>query len=88
MVAGLLYLAGLVVVVANILVIGYGVPSMVQTFTAAMDAGSTNMFGVVTSLATSVSWPLTLVVGGLLVMGVGRIIILLSAINRSLRGQG
>ena len=88
MVAGLLYLIGLVAVLLSIAIIGYGAPAMIQTFTAAMDAGSQNMFGVVASLAASLNWAVTPIVGGLVLMGLGRIIMLLGSINRSLRGQG
>jgi hypothetical protein len=87
MVAGLLYLIGLVAVLVSIAIVGYGAPSMVQTFTAAMDAGNQNMFEVVGRLAASLHWAVAPIVGGLLLMGLGRVIMLLSAINRSLRGQ-
>lgn len=87
MIAGLLYLIGLVAVLVSIVIIGYGAPTMLQTFSAAMDAGSTNMFGVIGSLVGSLGWAVTPIVGGLLLMGVARIIMLLASINRSLRGQ-
>ena len=87
MVAGLLYLIGLIAVLASIVVIGYGAPAMFQTFSAAMDSGNQNMVGVVAGLLTQLSWAVTPLVGGLVLMGIGRIIMLLGAINRSLRGQ-
>ena len=87
MVAGLLYLIGLIAVLASIVVLGYGSPAMFQTFSAAMDSGNQNMVGVVAGLLTQLSWSVTPLVGGLVLMGMGRIIMLLGAINRSLRGH-
>jgi hypothetical protein len=86
MVAGLLYLIGLIAVVISILVIGYGAPTMIQTFSAAMDAGE-NIFTTIGGLAAGLTWAVLPIVGGLALMGMGRIIMLLASINRSLRGQ-
>ena len=86
MVAGLLYLIGLIAVLASVVVIGYGAPAMLQAFTTAMDSG-TDMVGVVGGLLAQLHWAVTPIVGGLVLMGLGRIILLLGAINRSLRGQ-
>ena len=87
MVAGLLYLIGLVTVLITIALVGYGAPGIIQTFSAAMDAGSP-IFGVLSSIAASLSWALYQIVGGLALMGLGRVIMRLASINRSLRGQG
>lgn len=86
MVAALLYLVGLAAVLISIVVIGYGAPTMYQTFSAAMDAGD-NAFATLATLAGQLNWAVTPVVGGLVLMGFARIIMLLAAINRSLRGQ-
>jgi hypothetical protein len=87
MVAGLLYLIGLIAVLISIIIIGYGAPPMIQTFSAAMDAGE-NVFATIGGIAGTLSWAVGPVVGGLALMGLGRIIMLLGSINRSLRGQG
>ena len=86
MVAGLLYLIGLISVLISILVIGYAAPTMFQTFSAAMDAGA-NVFTTIAGVAAALSWAVLPIVGGLGLMGLGRIIMLLASINRSLRGQ-
>ncbi len=86
MVAGLLYLIGLFAVLISIVIIGYGAPAMLQTFSGAMDAGD-NVFATISSLAGSLNWALLPIIGGLALMGLGRIIMLLASINRSLRGQ-
>lgn len=88
MVAALLYLIGLAAVLVSIAIIGFGAPAMMQTLSAAMDAGDQNILGVVTGMAASLNWAVTPLVGGLVLMGLGRVIMLLSDINRSLRGQG
>ena len=86
MVAGLLYLIGLIAVLISIVIIGYGAPTMIQSFTAAMDAGE-NVFSTIATLAGSLTWALWPVIGGLSLMGFARVIMLLASINRSLRGQ-
>jgi hypothetical protein len=87
MVAGLLYLIGLVAVLVTIAIAGYSAPALIQSFSAAMDAGNADMFGVISGLAATLAWVVTPIVGGLVLMALGRIIMLLASINRSLRGQ-
>jgi hypothetical protein len=87
MVAGLLYLIGLIAVLVSIGIIGYGAPTTINRVTSAMDAGNANMLDLALSVIGTYSWALGPIVGGLALMGLGRIIILLGAINRSLRGQ-
>ena len=86
MIAGLLYLIGLIAVLISVVIIGYGAPTMIQTFSAAMDAGH-NVFATISGLAGQLNWALLPIIGGLALMGFGRIIMLLASINRSLRGQ-
>lgn len=86
MIAGLLYLIGLITLLACIAVAGYGAPSMIASFTAAMDAANANMFEVVADLAGGLAWAIWPGVIGLALMGFGRIIMLLGSIDRSLRG--
>ncbi len=86
MVAGLLYLIGLIAVLISIVIIGYGAPTMIQTFSTAMDAGE-NVFSTIASLSGSLGWAVLPIIGGLTLMGLARIIMLLASINRSLRGQ-
>lgn len=88
MVAGLLYLIGLIAVLVCVAIAGYNAPAMVATFTAAMDAGDANVVDVIADLARGLAWVVWPVLIGLTLMGFGRVIMLLSSINRSLRGQG
>ncbi|CAN0551021.1 unnamed protein product [Laminaria digitata] len=88
MLAGLLYLIGLIAVLASIAIAGYGAPDAVTRFTSGMEAGNANALELGLSILSSYAWALWPIVGGLVLMGFGRIIMLLGAINRSLRGQG
>ena len=87
MVAGLLYLIGLIAVLVSVAIAGYSAPAMIASFTAAMDAGDGNVIEVVADLARGLTWAIWPIIIGLALMGFGRVIMLLSSINRSLRGQ-
>jgi hypothetical protein len=84
MVAGLLYFIGLVAVLITIAICGYQTPSAIADFNAATGRGA-DVIAAVASVAGSFAWALPPFVGGLGLMGFGRIIMLLAAINRSLR---
>ena len=86
MVAGLLYIVGLIVTVVTVVMVGFAAPPLVQAFTASIQAASPDYLGAVSELGRGLNWALMPFVGGLLVMAAGRIIMLLSAINRALRG--
>lgn len=87
MVAGLLFIVGLIAVLISVAIIGYAAPAMFQSVTAALDRGDANMVDVIAGLAGGLGWAVTPIVGGLVLMGFARIIMLLGSINRSLRGQ-
>jgi len=87
MIAGLLYLIGLIAVLVSIAIAGVRAPPAINQFTTAMDAGNANMLDLSLTIASTFSWAVLPVVGGLLLMGFARVIMLLGAINRSLRGQ-
>lgn len=86
MVAGLLYIVGLIAVLVTILMVGFHAPPLVQAFMASIEAPNPDYLGAIAALGRGLDWALWPFVGGLLVMGVGRIIFLLGAINRALRG--
>ena len=85
MVAGLLYLIGLITLLTCIAIAGYGAPAMIADFTAAMDAGNANMLELLADLAANLTWAIWPGLTGLALMGFGRVIMLLGSINRSLR---
>lgn len=88
MVAGLLYLIGLIAVLVCVAIAGYSAPAIIASFTAAMDAGDANIIDVVADLAGGLAWVVWPVLTGLTLMGFARVIMLLGSINRSLRGHG
>ncbi len=86
MVAGLLYAIGLIATLVTILMVGLAAPPLVDAFMASIGAPNPDYLAALGELGRGLGWALQPFVGGLLVMGVGRIIMLLSAINRALRG--
>jgi hypothetical protein len=86
MIAGLLYLIGLIAVLVSVAIAGFNAPEAITAFTRAVDAGA-NLFDASLGIANGFAGPFYWLVGGLLLMGFSRVIMLLAAINRSLRGQ-
>ena len=86
MVAGLLFVIGLVSILASLGLIGLAAPGLLTRFNAAM-AENADMLATVLAVGRDWQWAVTPIVGGLLLMAVARIIVLLAAINRSLRGN-
>lgn len=87
MIAGLLYLIGLITVLITIAMAGVNVPPTIQQVTTAIDAGSPDYLAIARQILASYAWVAWPFLSGLLLMAAARVIILLSAINRSLRGQ-
>lgn len=88
MVAGLLYIVGLIAVLATIIMVGLAAPGLIQTFNLALDGPNSDLLGTVGEVARSLQWALWPFVGGLVLMGLGRIVMLLASIDRALRGNG
>ena len=87
MVAGLLYLVGLIAVLATLVVAGFGAPGQIDMVTRALNAPGGDLLGVLIEAARLLQWAVLPFVGGLALMGLGRIVMLLGAINRALRGN-
>ncbi len=87
MIAGLLYIIGLIATLVTVVMVGYSAPALIQAFMGAIEAPNPDYLGALASLGRNLNWALGPLVGGLLIMGVGRIIFLLGAINRALRGN-
>lgn len=86
MIAILLYLIGLVSAVVTLVVVGFELPPIYTALLAAYNSGLSNVLPALGTAASSLSWALTPFLGGLLLMGFARIMILLGSINRALRG--
>ena len=87
MVAGLLYVVGLIAVVATIVVAGYGAPGLIEMVNRALDTPGSDLLATLIDVARLLQWTVLPFVGGLALMGLGRIVMLLGAINRALRGN-
>lgn len=87
MVAGLLYLIGLVSVLTSLVLIGVNGPSMYYALMNAYNAGLGNVWPAIVRIAQPYGWAIWPILGGLLLMGYARIIMLLASINRRLRVQ-
>jgi hypothetical protein len=85
-VAGLLFVIGLVSVLASLGFIGLAAPDLLARVNAAT-AANADMLATALAIGRDLQWAVTPIVGGLLLMAVSRIIVLLAAINRSLRGN-
>jgi hypothetical protein len=86
MIAILLYLIGLVSAVATVVVVGFEAPAIYTALMAAYGSGLSNVLPALGKVAASLNWALLPFLGGLLLMGFARIMILLGSINRALRG--
>ena len=86
MIAILLYLIGLVSAVVTLVVVGFELPPIYTALLAAYNSGLSSVLPALGTAASSLSWALTPFLGGLLLMGFARIMILLGSINRALRG--
>jgi hypothetical protein len=86
MIAILLYLIGLVSAVVTLIVVGFDAPSIYYGLLNAYNAGAQNLLPALGRAAAGLNWALMPFLGGLLLMGFARIMILLGSINRALRG--
>ncbi|WP_055047422.1 hypothetical protein [Devosia sp. A16] len=86
MVAGLLYVVGLIAVLATLVVAGVHAPAQIDMVRAALDAPGGDLPATLIEVARLMQWAVLPFVGGLVLMGLGRIVMLLGAINRALRG--
>lgn len=85
MIAILLYLIGLVSAVVTVIVAAFDAPAIYSTLVNGYGSGA-DMLPLLGGIAARLNWALTPFVGGLLLMGFGRVMILLGSINRALRG--
>ena len=85
MIAILLYLIGLITAVVTIIAVGIDGPSIYATVLAGYNAG-TEVLAILGGVAARLNWALMPFLGGLLLMGFARIMMLLGSISRALRG--
>ncbi|MDC9822785.1 hypothetical protein PRN20_03490 [Devosia sp. ZB163] len=87
MVAGLLYLVGLIATLVTIVMVGASAPAIVQNVSAVLAAADPDYIGLLVDTARSLNWALAPFVGGLVLMALARIVMLLGSIDRALRGS-
>ena len=86
MIAILLYLIGLVSAVVTVVVVGFEAPAIYAALSSAYASGLPNVLPALGKVAAGLGWARAPFLGGLLLMGFARIMILLGSINRALRG--
>jgi hypothetical protein len=86
MIAILLYLIGLISVVVTVVLVGYDGPTIYQTLLAAYNSGLENVLPALGQVAVRLNWALMPFLGGLLLMGFARIMMLLGSIRHALKG--
>ena len=87
MVAGLLYLVGLIATLVTIVMVGVSAPAIVQNVSAVLAAADPDYVGLLVDTARSLNWALAPFIGGLVLMGLARIVMLLGSIDHALRGS-
>ncbi len=86
MIAAMLYVIGLISVVVTIVLVGFDAQSIYQTLLAAYGSGLDALLTALGQVATSLAWALTPFLGGLVLMGFARIMMLLGSIRHALKG--
>ena len=87
MVAGLLYIAGLIATLVTLVMVGASAPTLIQNFTTALNAPGSDLIANIVDTGRALGWAVLPFVGGLVVMGFGRMLMLLRSIDRALRGN-
>jgi hypothetical protein len=85
MVAGLLYIAGLIATLLTLVLVGFAAPGLIQNFTNGLSA--TGILPAIAELGRDLIWAALPFIGGLVLMGLARMVMLLGSIDRALRGN-
>jgi hypothetical protein len=86
MIAILLYLIGLISAVVTIVLVGFDAPTIYYSLLTAYNAGVANILPALGRAAVTLNWALYPFLGGLLLMGFARIMMLLGSIKHALKG--
>ena len=86
MIAVLLYIIGLISAVVTVVLVGFDAPAIYQTLASAYGAGLDAVLPALGNVAQAHGWALTPFLGGLLLMGFARIMMLLGSIRHALKG--
>jgi hypothetical protein len=86
MVAMLLYLIGLISVVVTVVLVGFDAQAIYQALVAAYGSGLDAILPALGTIATAHAWALGPFLGGLILMGFARVMMLLGSIRHALKG--
>jgi len=86
MVALLLYGVGFLTTLATLALVVLDLPRVLEAFRTSFSAADAGILDSVLATVPLLGWALWPLIGGLLMLGFGRMIMLLAAINRALRG--
>jgi len=86
MIAILLYIIGLISAVVTVVLVGFDAPAIWQSLVTAYGTGLDAILPALGTIAQAHSWALTPFLGGLLLMGFARIMMLLGSIRHALKG--
>jgi len=86
MIAILLYIIGLISAVVTLVLVGFDAPAIYQSLVAAYGTGLDALLPALGAAAQAHGWALTPFLGGLLLMGFARIMMLLGSIRHALKG--
>lgn len=86
MIAVLLYIVGLITAVVTVVLVGFDATAIYQTLVSAYSSGLDAVLPALGSVAQAHAWALTPFLGGLLLMGFARIMMLLGSILHALKG--
>ena len=86
MIAFLLYLIGLISALVTVVLVGFDAPAIYYALLDAYNSGFSNVLPALGAAAQGLSWALIPFLGGLLLMGFARIMMLLGSIRHALKG--
>ncbi len=86
MIAMLLYIIGLISALVTIVLVGLDAQAIYQALVAAYGSGLDAVLPALGSVASAHGWALEPFLGGLLLMGFARIMMLLGSIRHALKG--
>ena len=86
MIAFLLYLIGMISALVTVVLVGFDAPAIYYSLLNAYNSGLSNVLPALGSAAQSISWALGPFLGGLVLMGFARVMMLLGSIRHALKG--
>jgi hypothetical protein len=86
MIAMLLYLVGLIAALVTLVLVGSDYAALYTSLNAAFTGTTANILPALGTIARNLNWAVAPFLGGLLLMGFARVMMLLGSISRALKG--